>query len=97
MADLNFLGTQGEWRLTGNNDGIIRAEDNEIIALASDTSTDDPMDGFDMIYNAALIAAAPELLEALKEFVRLSDKPNLMESIKAVKTAKSVIKKALNK
>ena len=68
--------TSGKWTYNGS-DFFIEAPDGSDICLVSERTTyivsNDEFDNSEMVSNARLIAAAPELLEALEAFVREHD------------------------
>ncbi len=94
---MEFKGTKGEWEAVGD---AVFVGDN-IIASVFDGKSEEhiPMDNEMMEANAQLIAAAPELLEALEEFVRLGNKRleygHFRETSAAVEKGQKAINKAL--
>jgi len=80
--------TQGPWRVSGAAlDGFIpiMAPGGVIVALLSTLSSE-------TIANACLIAAAPELLEALSEFITSADAGHV--SVETDRKARAAIAKA---
>lgn len=85
MEELKFKGTPGPWYTTPHNH--IKAENHEPIAHVFGYET----------YNARLIAAAPDMLEALQDLVNTwmnPDKP-IGEMCYYIENAHRIIKKAL--
>lgn len=111
-----FKGTKGEWSLahfandsTSCNCGYVLSE-GHCGAIATVHHSGDNPDLIDSVANAMLIAAAPDLLEALQDlWIRstnlfgelpveeINNDPHLLALSKSIDTAKSAIKKALNK
>lgn len=85
-----FKGTKSSWHLIGNN-GI---HDNKGVCLAIAT-TDGILSDTECNSNAKLIAAAPELLEALIEIVKTLDEPGVINTIWLRDFCQSAITKAL--
>jgi hypothetical protein len=64
--------TSGDWRLTGNANGGFSIEDERgrVLCQRSDWTTNEP----ESAANGRLIAAAPDLLAALKGVMRVADR-----------------------
>lgn len=90
-----FKGTPGPWFITGSMTKYIEARIDggmiQEVAACGPTHEDNGY-GAQQNANANLIAAAPELLEALQEVVRISDRKH-----DAWDKAKAAINKALGK
>lgn len=82
---MEFKGTKGKWSIPEHRDNIVNDEKGFHIATVWIAGIGND----NQLYNTKLIAAAPELLEALIEVVRISDRNNI-----AWNRAKEVIKKA---
>lgn len=104
-----FKGTPGPWANEGGDNyaiDIILPNDSTIsLSRYSRYYTGLSMDRDEMIANASVIAAAPDLLEALQELVHLhgceqeamaSGKPTLAQWMEALDKANNAIAKALN-
>jgi hypothetical protein len=92
---MEFKGTKGEWKLDGiGKDLYMVSSDSEvqgnIICIMPDSEYPDSQENW--IENAKLIAAAPELLEALKIYLNAGCKQQRHD---ASVIAKLAIKKAL--
>lgn len=89
MEELKFKGTPGPWYTTPHNH--IKAENHEPIAHVFGYET----------YNARLIAAAPEMLEALLLFVEIDGKDyemnEGMELVRDWERLKDRVNKAIKK
>lgn len=104
-----FKGTPGPWKVRFMNNG---QEDSDFFVEAKNNNRPDLGYGIEILgddygdhngytheqrlADASLIAAAPELLEALQRFVTFVDKQNLIYESSMVREAKSAIRKALN-
>ncbi|GAB7454695.1 hypothetical protein OUHCRE13_43210 [Enterobacter roggenkampii] len=85
-----FEGSPAPWRINGvdyHDYGLIDAEGGEIMLLKAECEQDDR--------NATLIAAAPDLLEALQELVFLYEHDEGCRELTEYKRAKEAISKAL--
>jgi hypothetical protein len=79
-----FKGTKGPWELGGCSGRMIKPKNEQNYGFIADVDTKD---------NAKLIAAAPELLEALEIYLNAGSKDQRKE---ASIIAKKAINKALN-
>ena len=88
MKNLEFKGTKGVWEY--DNDCVSSSD----ISITSNIVCESPMSYIGSMANweanAKLIAAAPELLEALQEVIKISDRNHI-----AWDKAKEAIKKAI--
>ena len=85
-----FKGTKGEWEVNANTDMILTDNgayrpNSVMITLATKEELE---------ANAYLIAAAPDLLEALQDLVKICEENNVGAELELSKKA---IEKALNK
>lgn len=87
-----FKGTNQTWHLNGLNG--IQSASGTIVAIATN---DGILSKETVKANAKLIAAAPELLEALQSIVGIFDEENLTNGdVEKIRKAESAINKALN-
>ncbi len=77
--------TQGPWRVFGYDIGT-SPDETLAVVCAMDDNTDDA--------NACLIAAAPDLLEALEDIVQASDANDGDSLMNAIQAAQTIIAKA---
>jgi len=91
-----FEGSPAPWRINGvdyHDYGLIDAEGGEIMLLKAECERDD--------HNATLIAAAPDLLEALQNMIGAFDNPIARRKLpsdfnsEAIQSARAAISKAL--
>ncbi|OEI71254.1 hypothetical protein [Enterobacter sp. ku-bf2] len=85
-----FEGSPAPWRINGvdyHDYGLIDAEGGEIMLLKAECEQDD--------HNAALIAAAPDLLEALQSIIELQTRGYVVLGDKYTGMARAAISKAL--
>jgi type II secretory pathway component GspD/PulD (secretin) len=61
---MEFKGTKGKWELAGISGRMIKSTDTKELGFIADVDTR---------ANALLISKAPEMLDMLKEYVRLLD------------------------
>lgn len=85
---MEFKGTRGKWEVVGFPSVQVKGTD-WCIADVEQSANDD-----ENYANAKLIAAAPELLEALQDYLR-SDLNELKELVRLEDKAKKAIEKAL--
>jgi hypothetical protein len=85
---MEFKGTQGKWELDQDGNSAFFINSTERKEFVSVWIEDDESEE-EANANAKLIAAAPELLEALIEVVRISDRNNIAwnRSIEVIKKA----------
>lgn len=85
--------TPGPWSLCGPDTDLVRDENYRAVARASFRATPTANLIHETKANARLIAAAPDLLEALKWVVRISDEGGYPDG-KCLQEARAAIAKA---
>lgn len=92
-----FKGTQGEWGHSGRLIGVVSRDDDQSYGMVCDDfAYVDFIDGITEICNAKLIAAAPELLEALQLCEKiLSEIPLTVDKVEDLLFTREAIAKAL--